>query len=429
MKQISLFKPEDLPSRILYEKLFENLPHLSWDEKGGGRPLTSRDFLLKTLIYKALRRIYSLTDIVFELKNNPSVLSVCAGDAFKRIPSVERISSFLRNTPNQRLTKVRDVLVETLIQEGVVTARIMALDSCPIPANVKENNLKTSVKDRFDKDRRPKGDPEARLGIMVHYPRPFKKKICYFWGYRNHTIIDAETELSLWEETLPADRSEICQAIPMLKELIERHPSLKIEAVLGDAIYDTEDILKFIIKELKAKAAIPRNPRREEKKEGFYLKKNSVYCPADIAMLRKGRMTVDGVTYLQYTCPLYWSKKIRQRYLLCPANHPKFFRQKGCNYLIRLTPSIREEIDYGSQQFKSLYNKRTSIERCFSRLLSITMQNPTTVGLNATRNHCTIAHITSLLVALTAYQSGQKDKIRFIKSFVPNFLDDFRKPS
>ena len=34
MKQSPLFKPEDLPPRILYEKLFENLPHLSWDEKG-----------------------------------------------------------------------------------------------------------------------------------------------------------------------------------------------------------------------------------------------------------------------------------------------------------------------------------------------------------------------------------------------------------
>jgi len=46
---------------------------------------------------------------------------------------------------------------------------------------------------------------------MVHYPKSFKKKICYFWGYRNHTIIDAETELSLWEKTLPADKSEVHQ--------------------------------------------------------------------------------------------------------------------------------------------------------------------------------------------------------------------------
>ena len=117
MEQISLFKPEDLPSRILYKKLFENLPTLSWERKGTGRPPFSRNSLLKALIYKGLRRIHSLTDLIFELKNNPSALAVCTGDALSKIPSVERISSFLRNTPNQRLAGVRDALVDILIQE------------------------------------------------------------------------------------------------------------------------------------------------------------------------------------------------------------------------------------------------------------------------------------------------------------------------
>lgn len=49
------------------------------------------------------------------------------------------------------------------------------------------------------------------------------------------------------------------------------------------------------------------------------------------------------------------------------------------------------------------------------------MQNPPVVGLNATANYVTIAHITVLLVALTAAKQGMKDKIRFIKSFLPNF--------
>ena len=39
----------------------------------------------------------------------------------------------------------------------------------------------------------------------------------------------------------------------------------------------------------------------------------------------------------------------------------------------------------------------------FSRLLAITMQRPTVIGLQATQNHCTIAHITVLLVALTVH--------------------------
>jgi hypothetical protein len=48
------------------------------------------------------------------------------------------------------------------------------------------------------------------------------------------------------------------------------------------------------------------------------------------------------------------------------------------------------------------------------------MQNPSVRGLRAISNHCTIAHITVLLVALAAARPGNKDKIHFVKSFLPN---------
>jgi hypothetical protein len=166
---------------------------------------------------------------------------------------------------------------------------------------------------------------------------------------------------------------------------------------------------------------IPRNPRNTQNTH-YTMKKNEVYCQADLPMNRKGKMTVKGITYLQYRCPLHWSKKLAGQYILCPAGHPKFLEQKGCNVLIRLNPNIREKINYGSLRFKEIYNTRTSVERVFSRLLSISMQRPTVKGLRAIRNHCTIAHITVLLVALTAHRMGFEDKIRFVKSFVPNFL-------
>jgi len=90
--------------------------------------------------------------------------------------------------------------------------------------------------------------------------------------------------------------------------------------------------------------------------------------------------------------------------------------------LIRLEPSIRAEIDYRTREFKEHYKTRTSVERVFSRLLSIAMQNPTVRRLHAIPNHATIAHIAVLSVALTAHREGHDDKIRFVKSFVPNFL-------
>jgi len=71
-------------------------------------------------------------------------------------------------------------------------------------------------------------------------------------------------------------------------------------------------------------------------------------------------------------------------------------------------------------QFKKIYNLRSGSERIFSRLLNLCMQNPSVRGLQAISNHCTIAHITVLLIALAAAKTGNKDKIRFVKSFLPN---------
>ena len=419
MKNLSLFNTENIPPLVRYEKFFSNLPSMPWEQSMQGRPPYPKDALLRALIYKNLRSLPTLTDLSFELGNNPVMAEILGFNPLKKPPPKERFSHFLRTTPNEEFQLRRSLLVYCLIEEKVITGTSIALDSCPIEAKVKENNLKTSVKDRFDKMHIPSGDPEAKMGILVHYPQPFKRKIDYFWGYRNHTITDTTTELPLHEKTYPADKHEQKVAIPLLEE-VSSYFDLSIEWVIGDANYDTEDILSHIYHEMKAAPIIPRNPRRTQNEE-FTVKRNTVLCPANLEMNRKGKMRVKGITYLQYNCPLHWGKKYQGKYLFCPVGHPKYSKQKGCNFLMRLSPSVREKIDYGSQRFKMHYNKRTSVERVFSRLLAITMQNPSVIGLHATQNHCTIAHITVILVALTAHRMGYKDKIRFVKSFLPRF--------
>ncbi len=421
MKQVGLFPPHTLPTTIHYELLFEPLPPLAFlKESGLGRPSFCQEALLKSFIYKALRRIKTLTDLAFELRNNPRICQAVGLDLYKDSPSIERFSQFLHDTPHDAFQDIRIQLVKTLLEEKLITGKHLVMDSCPIVSKVRENNLKTSVSHRFDKTRILKGDPDARLGVLADFSSSSKKQIRYFWGYRNHIIVDAQEELPFWEITHPADISEIHQAIPMLQKTIGTF-SLHIETVGGDSLYDSEKILRFIMEDLKAQAVIPRNLRTE--KSTYTFKGTDLYCQADLPMRRKGKMTVKkaGITYLQYCCPIYFGRQ-KQRHLFCPANHPKFLSQKGCNTLIRLTPSIREHIDYGSEAFKELHNKRTSIERVFSRLLSIAMQDVPAMGIQATRNYCTIAHITVLLVALAAKRSGNPDKARFVRSFVPNFL-------
>ena len=417
-----LFDLADLPPAVKYEKLFQNLPMLQENiPKTERRPVT-KNSMLKALIYKSLRRFPYLADLTFELNNNPSVSKALGFYPMAPAPSIERFSSFLHDTNHNELLSIRLQLVQELIEAGAISGNSIAIDSCPIVALLKENNLKTSMSDRFDKTKLPAGDPDARLGVLIHFPNPFKKEVRYFWGYRNHVINDTSTELPIWEITKPANVSDIKVAKDLIQEACSIF-NLNVQAVMGDANYDAEDLLNFIINDLKALPIIPHNPRNEQVK-GYQIKNGKVICDAGLEMHPKGKMRPKktGILYFQHTCPIIYDKQIRYQYITCPIMHPKFFKGKGCNALIRLEPSIRSEIGYHTQEFKELYKKRTSVERIFSRLLAIAMQNPTVKGYNANRNHVTIAHISVLLVALTAYLTGQQDKMRFVKSFVPNFL-------
>jgi len=60
---------------------------------------------------------------------------------------------------------VRDSLVNELIELKEIKETYLTFDSSNIPVKVKENNLKTSIKDRFSKNKKPKGDPASWLSI------------------------------------------------------------------------------------------------------------------------------------------------------------------------------------------------------------------------------------------------------------------------
>ncbi len=418
-----LIPPEALPPRVRYGQLFSLLPLPAEPAPQRGRRPVSRNALVKALVYRALRRLHTLGDLVFELNNNHSVATALGFSPTGRMPSVERFSSFLRKTPNEYLQQIRRRLVAELLAEGVIAAKVLTLDSCPIPVQVKENNPKVMLRhNRFDKTSPPRGDPEAGVGVTIHCPSRGKKEVNFFWGYRNHVLGDAVTELPLEEATHPANVHELTVGRKLL-HWARRTFGESTEAVAADAEFDSEDILEFILNTLKAEPVIPHNPRREQPTT-HTIRKGKVYCLADLEMVHRGKMTVKstGITYRQYSCPLHWRKRDAKQFLFCPAQHPKYFEQEGCNVLIRLTPTVRSQIPYGSSTFIETYNKRTSVERIFSRLLAIAAQKPTVRGVTAVSNHVTIAHITVLLVAKAAHASGHPDKLRFVRSFVPGFL-------
>jgi hypothetical protein len=418
MRQLPLIRGIHLPPLLPYSLLWDNLPSLSRApaRSSRGRKGYQRDPLLRALVFRCLAAIPTLTGLVDALNLNPSLVECLGLNPLHGSPPVERFSAFVRDTSNSTLQQVRQALLSALIQENVVQGKGLALDSCPVIAPLRENNLKTRLLyGRFDKNLFPKADPDARLGVRIHFAN--ERKVTYFWGYRNHTISDAESELPLWEETYPANTAEVTVAVPMLRAV--KALGLATTYVAADSAYDAESVLACILNELHAQPIVPRRSTGPATPD-YTIRDNQVLCTAGLPMVHKGKMTVNGYTYRQYACPLHLRKSFQQKFLVCPVFHPKFFEQKGCNALIRLTPSVRSLINYDTEEFRALYHKRTAVERSYSRLLSLTLEQPTVHGLNANRNHCTIAHIATLVVALTASRLGEPEKIRAVRSFIPS---------
>jgi hypothetical protein len=425
-KQRYLISPEAVfglnPLRK-YELLFETLEPCCagcFPSKPRGRRPLARETLLNALIYKNLKQLPTLFDLASTLVDHPRLAATCGLPPNKSLWSLEeRLSSFLEDIPNRALQTIRVNLVKHLIERKEISGTFLSIDSAAVPVVVKANNLKTSMKDRFDKSKPPKRDPEARLGVMIYFTTPFQKEPRYFWGYRNHSITDCDAELPVWEVTKPANLQDTSLFIPLFKKLLE-HFTFEIQAVMGDAAYDSEDNLQFVIDELHALPRVARNPRWEKRREPKVSSSGGRICIAGFEMLYWGAFTDRGKIRKKFVCPITHSKKFAQQVPTCPWNHPAFRRGNGCTAYLRGDTEIRKEIDYGSQIFKEHYDKRTSSERVFSRLLSLCMQRPSVYGLNAVANHCTIAHITVLLIALTAAKIGQTDKVRFVKKFLPN---------
>jgi len=198
--------------------------------------------------------------------------------------------------------------------------------------------------------------------------------------------------------------------------------SLPLEAAIAHSAFDSSAIIEFIVKELNAKPVIAKNPRSNQNPDLRIPHKGAPICIAGFEMLSRGIFydKSQNRTRHKFICPIRGSKKFAKKISVCPWWHPKFLNGSGCITYLRVDESVRKTIDYGSETFKKLYNLRVSSERIYSRLLDICMQSPSVTGLMAIANHSTIAHITVLALALTAIKVNKPDRIRFVKTLIPN---------
>jgi hypothetical protein len=195
--------------------------------------------------------------------------------------------------------------VKALVSLGLIDGSFISLDSTSIEANTAKNNSKSFDKTRFDKSILPKSDKDCKLGVRTASNAYNEKNYEFYWGYKNHILVDAISGLPIAEVTTTANITDGVMAIPLLKDT---HSWLPLDETyfIADKGYDARDIYNFVHDELHGHCFIPLNQRRTKKNRKTLACGNPI-CEAGFAMQKDGHQYLKGSIKQKYRCPFHCS--------------------------------------------------------------------------------------------------------------------------
>lgn len=351
-----------------------------------------------------------ITDLVDYLQNNLLIAYYCGFDIRKPLPSYWTFDRFITNTDNLLLKNLMQTQVLKLSDMGILDTSFIALDSTPINANTKLNNPKSFAKNKFSKDNQPKSDSDCGLGVHTASNQHNERNFEYYWGYKNHILVDCITGLPIYELTTTADISDSTVALDILENTNE-FISVKECTFIADKGYDVKAIYNTVKNVYSGDCVIPLNKRNSKKTQ---LVNEHPICEAGLMMNKDGKTYDNGRTRQKYSCPFKLSRTQE-----CPCNHKNWNNGKkcrGCTKYITLPDDYRLSIDRECISFKKIYALRTEAERYNSRFKQTGQERLWTHSFNAAQNLCTLAHISLLAIAFAAVITNSQNSFRALKS-------------
>jgi hypothetical protein len=404
-----------------YYYLFKalDLSALPDQNHGVGATGYSRHALLRAFMVKHFEQIKSVPKLIEYLDALPPLQELC-GFELGRMPDESQFYRFLKDTPNTIIQNARHKLNKRLIAKKVLKMDEFMMDSKPVMAATKENNLKNPKRNNTNKTKKPKRNPKATLSYYsCQIVNDHHKNMIFFWGYRTHALVTKEG-ICLIEMTLPNNATDQEVALKLLQALKRTYGVKKGSLFLADKAYDVRDIYDYIVKTLKSKAYIPLNPRnqKEDKVLGPH---GCPMCQAGLEMKSTGRWKEGKRERIKFRCPLKISKKVSAEYNhACPARHAAFDTGKcyGCTQYLDVTNDARAKVPRDSKEYKDTYKDRQVVEQYFARLGDREAEQTTHYSFKAIKNQMSMAHLCLSLVAVAAaLLLEQPDKIRCYRTF------------
>jgi len=437
----------DLLAPLDWDHFPERDPNRPWP---GPRPQPRAPYVASYLV-KLDQQIRYMTRLRTFLVDHPPLLWILGFpllpsddypwgfDVEASLSSARQFSRVLRTLDNEALQFLLDGTVHIIGGELPPEANFgdaVSGDTKHIIAWVKENNLKAYVKDRYDKNQQPSGDPDCRLGCKRKRnlgvsaqtetsadaattpapsstgdpPTPTTDPVPartvkvgeYYWGYASGvmgTKVADWGEYVLAELTQPFDRSDVSYFFPLVTDT-QRRLGRRPPYGTFDAGFDAFYVYQHF-HDVGGFAAVPFSERggitRSFDDQGLPL------CQAGLPMPLKStficRTTLVEHQRGRYVCPLLFPEPTGPS---CPLAH-KNWTKGGC---IATMPTcqgarIRYQLDRDSNAYKSVYKQRTATERINSQAVELGIERPKLRNGQAIANQNTLIYV---LINLRAIQ-------------------------
>lgn len=259
-----------------------------------------------------------ITDLVDYLSNNLLIAHYCGFDITSPLPSYWTFDRFLKNFDNTVLSHIMKSQVISLADKGIVDTSFIGLDSTPVAANTSLNNPKSFLSNKFKPDNQPKADTDCKLGVHTASNQSNEKKYDFYWGYKNHVLVDCISGLPIYEITTTADIHDSAVALDILADTHSFLPVTEC-TFLADKGYDTKNIYNQVHTLYNGECIIPLNKRNT--KNPKLLPQGNPVCEAGLAMWKDGKFSDNGRTRQKFCCPLKSSPNAD-----CPCHHKNFYR-------------------------------------------------------------------------------------------------------
>lgn len=379
----------------------------------------------------------SAASLLRELSRNGELRDLCGFDPVlgaATVPSDDAFGRFLAVVMDhqEQLQAMFDELVDLLKQELPELGRRLAVDGKALPSFGNPPRKNKSEEDNSEEPDRRR-DNDADWGTKSY--RGTRKdgstweKVSHWFGFKLHLLVDSTYELPLSFEVTAASRNDSPQMLPLVEQLVQRHPQLAADAevLTADKGYDSiannrDPYADYGIKPVIDKRTLWKDGETtralfDDRADSFvYDEHGGVYCicpqtgeqrDLSFAGFEKDR------DCLRYRCPAAAYGLDCKGRAQCESNAQVGPFGRVIRVPLEKDWRIFTPIARSCHQWKKAYDARSSVERVNGRIDCVLgFERHTIRGAKKMKMRMTLALVVMLAMALGRIRAGQRDQLR-----------------